>query len=226
MESTRTRGRPGRPPGVRVNADGLTTRQRHIVTVIRDFVTRTGYPPTLREIGKAVGLSSTSSVSHQLIALEKKGVIRRDTHRPRAYALAGELAKSADTKAAPHTATVRVPLLGRITAVPITAEQDVADVLALPRRLVGSGEFFALELIDDAMTGAAIRSGDWVTVRRQSEVVNGDMVAAMVGGEAVVRRFELENGRVRLLPDHAAYEPVPGGDASVLGRVVAVMRRL
>ncbi|MFH8294931.1 transcriptional repressor LexA [Streptomyces sp. NPDC018059] len=220
-------GRPGRPRGIRTHADGLTTRQSHIVTAIRDFVQRNGYPPSMREIGKAVGLSSTSSVAHQLAALERKGAIRKDPHRPRAYSVPAEPADEARSTAADLPATAHVPLVGRIAAgAPITAEQEVEDVLELPRQLVGEGELFALEVVGDSMVDAAICSGDWVTVRRQPEAASGDIVAAMLDGEATVKRLKREDGHVWLLPHNANYSPILGDHATILGRVVAVMRRL
>ncbi|WP_098894179.1 transcriptional repressor LexA [Streptomyces sp. t99] len=223
MDTTSTAGRPGRPPGIRTHADGLTTRQSHIVTAIRDHIERTGYPPSMREIGAAVGLSSTSSVAHQLAALEKKRAIRKDPHRPRAYSLPPEPADVAELPA-----TASVPLVGRIAAgAPITAEQEVTDVFEMPRQLVGDGELFALEVVGDSMIGAAICSGDWVTVRRQPDAANGDIVAAMLDGEATVKRLKRdEDGHVWLLPHNAAYKPIPGDEASILGRVVTVMRRV
>lgn len=227
MDTTSTAGRPGRPPGIRTNADGLTTRQSHIVKTIRDHVERTGYPPSMREIGAAVGLSSTSSVAHQLAALEKKRAIRKDPHRPRAYSLPPEpVDEPADVAELPATASV--PLVGRIAAgAPIIAEQEVTDVFEMPRQLVGDGELFALEVVGDSMIGAAICSGDWVTVRRQPDAASGDIVAAMLDGEATVKRLKRdEDGHVWLLPHNAAYKPIPGDEASILGRVVTVMRRV
>ncbi|MFJ4010867.1 transcriptional repressor LexA [Streptomyces sp. NPDC090026] len=227
MDTTSTVGRPGRPPGIRTHADGLTTRQSHIVTAIRDHIERTGYPPSMREIGAAVGLSSTSSVAHQLAALEKKRAIRKDPHRPRAYSIPPEpVDEPADVAELPATASV--PLVGRIAAgAPITAEQEVTDVFEMPRQLVGDGELFALEVVGDSMIGAAICSGDWVTVRRQPDAASGDIVAAMLDGEATVKRLKRdEDGHVWLLPHNAAYEPIPGDEAFILGRVVTVMRRV
>ncbi|MFJ1837810.1 transcriptional repressor LexA [Streptomyces sp. NPDC088175] len=230
MDTTSTAGRPGRPPGIRTHADGLTTRQSHIVTAIRDHVERTGYPPSMREIGAAVGLRSTSSVAHQLMALERKGAIRKDPQTPRAYSVPPEPTDEPaeeTTAVAELPATVHVPLVGRIAAgAPITAEQEVADVLPLPRRLVGDGELFALEVVGDSMVDAAICSGDWVTVRRQPDAASGDIVAAMLDGEATVKRLKREDGHVWLLPHNAAYKPILGDEASILGRVVAVMRRV
>ncbi|MFJ9239728.1 transcriptional repressor LexA [Streptomyces anulatus] len=227
MDTTSTAGRPGRPPGIRTHADGLTTRQSHIVTAIRDHIERTGYPPSMREIGAAVGLSSTSSVAHQLAALEKKRAIRKDPHRPRAYSLPPEPADE-PAEVAELPATASVPLVGRIAAgAPITAEQEVTDVFEMPRQLVGDGELFALEVVGDSMIGAAICSGDWVTVRRQPDAASGDIVAAMLDGEATVKRLKRdEDGHVWLLPHNAAYKPIPGDEASILGRVVTVMRRV
>ncbi len=129
----------------------------------------------------------------------------------------------ADAGAAP----VCVPLVGRIAAgAPIPAEQDVEDVLRLPRQLVGEGEVFALEVVGDSMVDAAICDGDWVAVRRQSDALNGDIVAAMIDGEATVKRLRRYGGHVWLVPRNPAYEPIPGDQATILGRVVAVMRRL
>ncbi|NEA52937.1 transcriptional repressor LexA [Streptomyces sp. SID13666] len=225
MDNRKTAGRPGRPPGAPGNYDGLTTRQADIVATIRDFIDSTGYPPSMREIGQAVGLSSTSSVAHQLMVLERKGALRRDPHTPRAYVLPED---SRSTRPAGRTATARVPLIGRIAAgIPITAQEDIQDVLDLPRLLVGEGELFALEVVGDSMIDAAIVTGDWVTVRRQSSAASGDIVAAMIDGEATVKRFKRdEAGHAWLHPHNDAYSPIAGDDATILGRVVAVMRRM
>ncbi|MFB7673208.1 transcriptional repressor LexA [Kitasatospora purpeofusca] len=222
-------GLPGRPPGVRVGEDGLTGRQRRVVEVIRDSVQRRGYPPSMREIGQAVGLSSTSSVAHQVMALERKGVLRRDPHRPRAYTLSAyRLAESESaTPAVGRPSTSYVPLVGRIAAGgPILAEQTVEDVFPLPRQLVGEGELFALTVRGDSMIEAAICDGDWVTVRRQPVAENGDIVAAMIDGEATVKRLKREDGRIWLMPHNPVYEPINGDNATILGKVVAVLRRL
>ncbi len=222
------RALPGRPPGIRADSSGLTDRQRRVIEVIRDSVQRRGYPPSMREIGQAVGLSSTSSVAHQLMALERKGFLRRDPHRPRAYEVRGSDAPStqpADTAGKP--AASYVPLVGRIAAGgPILAEESVEDVFPLPRQLVGDGELFVLKVVGDSMVEAAICDGDWVTVRRQPVAENGDIVAAMLDGEATVKRFKREDGHVWLLPHNAAYQPIAGDEATILGKVVAVMRRI
>ncbi|MFF4344294.1 transcriptional repressor LexA [Kitasatospora sp. NPDC001540] len=221
---------PGRPPGVRTDEAGLTQRQRRIVDVINDSVQRRGYPPSMREIGQAVGLSSTSSVAHQLLALERKGLVRRDPHRPRAYTVSHHRLAALGDAAAPGAAGLplsHVPLVGRIAAGgPILAEQDLEDVLLLPRQLVGEGELFALTVRGNSMEGAAICDGDWVAVRRQPVAENGDIVAAMIDGEATVKRFKREDGKIWLLPHNPAYEPIPGESATILGKVVAVLRRL
>ncbi|NGO71940.1 transcriptional repressor LexA [Streptomyces boncukensis] len=223
------RSLPGRPPGIRADSSGLTDRQRRVIEVIRDSVQRRGYPPSMREIGQAVGLSSTSSVAHQLMALERKGFLRRDPHRPRAYEVRGSDTPStqatADTTGKPSASYV--PLVGRIAAGgPILAEESVEDVFPLPRQLVGDGELFVLKVIGDSMVEAAICDGDWVTVRRQPVAENGDIVAAMLDGEATVKRFKREEGHVWLLPHNSAYQPIPGDDATILGKVVAVLRRV
>ncbi|WP_103503153.1 MULTISPECIES: transcriptional repressor LexA [Streptomyces] len=223
-----TRSMPGRPPGIRADSSGLTDRQRRVIEVIRDSVQRRGYPPSMREIGQAVGLSSTSSVAHQLMALERKGFLRRDPHRPRAYEVRGaETPTPQPSDAGGKPAASYVPLVGRIAAGgPILAEESVEDVFPLPRQLVGDGELFVLKVVGDSMIEAAICDGDWVTVRRQPVAENGDIVAAMLDGEATVKRFKREDGQIWLLPHNAAYQPIPGGDATILGKVVAVMRRL
>jgi repressor LexA len=223
------RSLPGRPPGIRADSSGLTDRQRRVIEVIRDSVQRRGYPPSMREIGQAVGLSSTSSVAHQLMALERKGFLRRDPHRPRAYEVRGsdQAVTVQPTDTAGKPAASYVPLVGRIAAGgPILAEESVEDVFPLPRQLVGDGELFVLKVVGDSMIEAAICDGDWVTVRRQPVAENGDIVAAMLDGEATVKRFKREDGHVWLLPHNAAYEPIPGDDATILGKVVAVLRRV
>jgi repressor LexA len=213
---------------------GLTPRQRKILEVIRDSVQRRGYPPSMREIGEAVQLTSTSSVSHQLTALQRKGYLRRDPHRPRALEvrLPGEpvlwVESGGDDDSLVNRPTAAyVPLVGRIAAGgPILAEERVEDVFALPKQLVGEGTLFLLQVAGDSMIEAAIADGDWVVVRQQPVADNGDIVAAMIDGEATVKTFKRKDGHVWLMPHNAAYEPIPGDEATVLGRVVAVLRRL
>jgi repressor LexA len=231
-------------PDAPAGGDGLTPRQRLVLETIRDAVERRGYPPSMREIGEAVGLTSPSSVAHQLSSLERKGYLRRDPNRPRAIevilpgerggvvadlpagATPGRLpddAAPADAQPAPSY----VPVLGRIAAGgPILAEQAVEDMFPLPRQLVGDGELFLLKVVGDSMIEAAICDGDWVTVRRQEDAENGDIVAAMLDGEATVKTLKRRDGHVWLLPQNPAYPPIPGDEAVVLGRVVAVLRRI
>ncbi|HET6818861.1 MAG TPA: transcriptional repressor LexA [Mycobacteriales bacterium] len=208
------------------DASGLTSRQRLVLEVIRDSVERRGYPPSMREIGEAVGLTSTSSVAHQLATLQRKGYLRRDANRPRAVevTLPGDDATGeGDARPAP----AYVPVVGRIAAGgPILAEQVVEDVFPLPRQLVGEGQLFLLQVKGDSMIDAAIADGDWVVVRQQPTADNGDIVAAMLDGEATVKTFSRKDGHVWLLPHNTSYAPIPGDEATVLGRVTAVLRRV
>jgi repressor LexA len=219
---------PDGPP----DATGLTPRQRKVLEVIRESVERRGYPPTIREIGQAVGLTSTSSVSHQLQTLQKKGFLRRDPSRPRAVdvRLPGEMPDADVDEAAvraAHPQPAYVPVVGRIAAGgPVLAEQAVEDVFPLPRELVGSGTLFLLKVVGDSMVEAAITDGDWVVVRQQPTAENGDIVAAMIDGEATVKTWKRRDGHVWLLPHNPAYAPIPGDDAVVLGRVVTVLRKV
>ncbi|WP_030237543.1 transcriptional repressor LexA [Streptomyces sp. NRRL S-350] len=221
--------RSGRPRGIRTGEDGLTDRQRAVIECIRDSVERRGYPPSMREIGQAVGLTSTSSVAHQLTALERKSLVYKDPHRPRAYCLSNYRLgiTGVPEPAAIRPSTSYVPVVGRIAAGgPILAEQTVEDVFPLPRQLVGEGELFALAVRGHSMVEAAICDGDWVTVRRQPVAENGDIVAAMIDGEATVKRLKREDGKVWLMPHNPDYQPIPGDNATILGKVVAVLRRL
>ena len=216
--------------------DGLTQRQRRVLEVIRDSIDRRGYPPSVREIGEAVGLSSASSVAHQLSVLQKKGWLRRDPNRPRALdvRLPGEIAAAGAAAVPPPAAEdaaspapTYVPLVGRIAAGgPVLAEQAVEDVFPLPRELVGEGTLFMLKVTGDSMVEAAICDGDWVVVRQQPTAENGEIVAAMIDGEATVKTYKRRDGHVWLLPHNPAYEPIPGDEATVLGRVVTVLRRV
>jgi repressor LexA len=215
------------------DATGLTPRQRRVLEVIRDSVERRGYPPSMREIGEAVGLTSTSSVAHQLATLQRKGFLRRDPNRPRAvevtvppggaHAAPYDETGEGDSRPAP----TYVPVVGRIAAGgPILAEQAIEDVFPLPRQLVGEGTLFLLQVRGDSMIDAAIADGDWVVVRQQPTADNGDIVAAMIDGEATVKTFRRRDGHVWLIPHNPAYDPIPGDEATVLGRVTAVLRRV
>ncbi|QGF25283.1 transcriptional repressor LexA [Raineyella fluvialis] len=219
----------------------LTPRQRLILDLIRATVEDRGYPPTVRELGEAAGLSSPSSVSHQLKVLEEKGYIRRDPNRPRAMeVVTGSDAASPEASSGPEVpafdptglrdampTAVNVPVVGRIAAgVPITAEEHIEDVFALPKQLVGEGTVFMLEVRGDSMIEAAICDGDWVVVRQQPDAENGDIVAAMLDDEATVKTFKRTADKVWLLPHNPAFEPIDGSAATVLGKVVAVLRRV
>jgi len=210
--------------------DGLTTRQRRIMEFIRGWVAQHGYPPSVREIGEAVELVSPSSVAYQLKELEKKGLLRRDPNRPRAVDVRTSSDLSADEDEAllaSRPEPAYVPLVGRIAAGgPILAEQAIDDVFPLPRELVGEGTLFLLKVKGDSMIEAAICDGDWVVVRQQPEAETGDIVAAMIDGEATVKTFRRREGHVTLMPANPAFEPIPGDDATILGRVVTVMRRI
>jgi len=231
---------PDRDPG-----DGLTTRQRRVLEVIRNSVDRRGYPPSLREIGEAVGLASPSSVSHQVSALERKGYLRKDPNRPRALeVLSPDSALDArgyrQSHDLPHDDSVDVtgsgdarptpayvPVLGQIAAgVPITAEEVVDDVFALPRQIVGEGELFLLKVIGDSMIDAAICEGDWVVVRQQPTADNGDIVAALLDNEATVKTFKRKDGHVWLMPHNETFSPIDGDFATILGKVTAVLRKV
>ncbi|HEU5157279.1 MAG TPA: transcriptional repressor LexA [Streptosporangiaceae bacterium] len=217
---------------------GLTQRQRMVLEVIRDSVQRRGYPPSMREIGEAVGLTSTSSVSHQLRTLQRKGYLRRDPNRPRAVevrvpgqptvrVLPDSYETAAGQEESTHPAPAYVPLVGRIAAGgPILAEEAVEDIFTLPKQLIGEGTHFLLQVTGDSMIEAAIADGDWVVVRQQPVAESGDIVAAMIDGEATVKTFKRADDHVWLLPQNASYDPIPGDDATILGRVVAVLRKI
>jgi len=234
-------------------ADGLTPRQRGVLDTIRTSVETRGYAPSMREIGEAVGLTSPSSVKHQLTTLERKGYLRRDPNRPRAMELVtpGPAANSATTeltgrptgrslRSVPlpvrasteedqdnHPSPSYVPVVGRIAAGgPILAEQMVEDVFPLPRQLVGDGELFLLKVSGESMIDAAICDGDWVVVRRQPVAENGEIVAAMIDGEATVKTFKRIDGHVWLMPHNDAFSPILGDEATILGRIVTVLRSL
>ncbi|EOM78244.1 transcriptional repressor LexA [Rhodococcus rhodnii] len=209
---------------------GLTDRQRRVLNVIRDTVAQRGYPPSIREIGDAVGLNSTSSVAHQLRTLERKGLLKRDPNRPRAVNVQIVTDPAPQTTPAtldaPTEATM-VPVLGRIAAGgPILAEEAVEDVFPLPRELVGQGSLFLLKVVGESMVDAAICDGDWVVVRQQNVADNGDVVAAMIDGEATVKTFKRTGKDVWLMPHNELFEPINGNDAVILGKVVTVMRKL
>ena len=213
-------------PDTERGPDGPTARQRRILNEIKHAVETRGYPPSVREIGEVVGLTSPSSVNYQLKALERKGFLRRDPNRPRAIEVLmpdHDVTGRGDDRPTPRY----VPVVGRIAAGgPILAEQSVETVFPLPSELVGDGDLFLLKVVGESMIEAAICDGDWVVVRRQPGADNGEIVAAMLEDEATVKTFKRRDGHVWLMPHNPAFEPIPGDDAQILGKVVAVLRRV
>jgi repressor LexA len=201
---------------------GLSPRQQRILAVIREWVERHGYPPTVREIGAAVGLRSPSSVTYHLNVLERRGLLRRaaggfralDARRPTT------VGPSADRVG------VRVPLLGTVAAgAPIVAEEHVEEILTLPCELVGRGTLFALHVRGDSMIEAGIADGDIVVVRKQKVADNGDIVVAMIDDEATVKVYRTRGGRIELVPRNPLYPVIPADQAVILGKVVCLLHR-
>ncbi|MCW2823438.1 MAG: repressor LexA [Aeromicrobium sp.] len=218
---------------------GLTARQRKVLVFLRDEIETRGDPPSMREIGAAVGLTSTSSVAHQLRALEGMGYVKRDPNRPRALEIflpdvlaarramspAAEIDETGINDAAPTA--VNIPMVGRIAAGgPILAEERVEEIFPMPKSLVGDGTLFMLEVSGDSMIDAAICNGDYVVIRQQPNAENGEIVAAMLDGEATVKTFQRKDGQVWLLPHNDDYSPIDGTHATILGKVTAVIRRV
>lgn len=229
----RTSHRPDRDDDTPNLAD-LSPRQRRILEVIRDAVVLRGYPPSIREIGDAAGLQSTSSVAYQLKELEKKGFLRRDPNKPRAVDVR-HLPGDSTPKKAPAPATVPpeasatsyVPIVGSIAAgSPILAEENVDDYFPLPSDVVGDGELYMLKVSGDSMRDAGILHGDWIVVRSQPVAEEGEFVAALIDGEATVKEFHKDATGVWLLPHNDAYDPIDGTHAQIMGKVVSVMRKL
>jgi repressor LexA len=205
-------------------AHGLTARQLKILGAIKDALETNGYPPSMREIGVVAGLTSPASVKYQLEALEKKGFIRRDPTRGRALEVLMPDEKTAENST-PVDATRYIPLVGRIAAGgPITAEQSVEETFPLPESLVGSGELFMLKVVGESMINAAICDGDFVVIRAQKDCNNGEIVAAMIDGEATVKTFSRKNGHIWLLPANDEFAPIDGDNCEILGKVTAVIR--
>ncbi|MFF3572018.1 transcriptional repressor LexA [Nocardia jiangxiensis] len=203
----------------------LPPRQQRILAAIRDSVVRHGYPPSTREIGQAVGLRSTSTVSRHLKALEDKGFLRRSESVSRPIDVRLFLRSAAAPERDENA--VEVPVVGDIAAgTPILAQEHAEDTLTLSRQLVGRGTVFGLRVRGDSMIDAAICDGDIVVVRRQPDAQTGEIVAAMIDGEATVKVFRRRNGHVYLEPRNPAYSVIDGDDAVVLGKVVSVMRRM
>lgn len=214
-------------------APDLTERQQRIMAAIRTLHAEHGFAPSLREIGEACGLRSTSSVQHQLNVLESKGCIRRDPNKGRAIEVvdvsptAVDVNPFPDAQSASFMASTDVPLVGAIAAgAPITAEQHVEDVMRLPVRLTGTGRLFMLEVHGDSMIDAAICNGDFVVVREQQTAENGDIVAALLDDEATVKTFRNENGHIWLIPHNPNYAPIDGTHAQIMGKVVTVLRKM
>ena len=213
-------------PGTR-RRKSLSDKQLAILEVIQRSVATRGYPPSMREIGDAVGLASLSSVTHQLNQLELSGYLRRDPNRTRALEVLIEVPTADDGSEStiPVGDAAMVPLVGRIAAgVPITAEQQVEEVFPLPRQLVGKGDLFMLKVVGESMIDAAICDGDWVVVRQQKDAENGEIVAAMLDEEATVKVFQRRDGHTWLLPRNTSFAPIVGDQAEILGKVVAVLR--
>ncbi len=212
----------------------LTSRQRTILDFIRDRVNEKGFPPSVREIGEAVGLTSTSSVAHQLRVLEEKGYLRRDPNTPRAMLVTDDAQPLPEEEteepvkaAALPDSLVPVPLLGQIAAgAPILADENETETFPLPRELVGDGDLFLLRVKGDSMIDAAICDGDFVVIRSQQTAENGEIVAALLDDEATVKTLSRRDGHVWLLPANDSYAPIPGDDARVMGKVVSVFRKL
>jgi len=239
--STRPNDNVSELPDGPADATGITPRQRRVLECIRESIETRGYPPSIREIGNEVGLTSSSSVAHQLRTLERLGFLRRDPNRPRALevllpdvmAARRSIGNSADfgfdetDLGDDQPAPSYVPLVGQIAAGgPILADERVEEVFPLPKSLVGDGTLFLLEVKGDSMIDAAICDGDYVVVRQQPTAENGETVAAMIDGEATVKTFQRKRNKVWLLPHNDAYEPIDGTDATILGKVTTVLRRM
>jgi repressor LexA len=214
---------------------GLSARQWKIVPVIEDSIRSNGYGPSLREIGEAVGLASTSSVSYQLSVLVEKGYLTREAKRPRTAVLRDQLQRpaAAEPTAPAARGIASVPLVGRIAAGrPIFADESVEAVIPLPRELVGDGNLIMLRVAGESMIDAAIADGDWVVVRRETDIENGDIVAAMIESdtsadqEATVKTFKRVDGHIWLIPHNPAFTPLLADRAESIGKVVSVLRRL
>ncbi len=208
----------------------ITKRQQQIYDFILSYQQEKGYPPSVREMASAVGLSSPSTVHAHLNALEEHGLIKRDSTKPRALELFkqdGSPAVLAKVEENPSRGTVTLPLIGRVAAgIPILAEQNVEDTFTLPSEIATESSSFILEVHGDSMINAGIFNGDFIVVREQPNAMNGEIVVAMIDNEATVKTFYKERGRVRLQPENDAMEPIYASNPTILGKVVALMRRL
>jgi repressor LexA len=198
----------------------LTPKQAAILAVIKKNIRQKGYPPSVREIGQAVGLSSSSTVHGYLKKLESKGYLRRDAAKPRAMEVLDDLEGD-------KVEFVNVPLLGRVAAgMPILAVENREELFPLPTHFTGSGEFFMLTVRGDSMIEAGILNDDMVVVRSQHDVNNGDVVVALLDEEATVKRFFREDGRVRLQPENRSMDPIYATDLQILGKVIGLVRKI
>ncbi len=203
--------------------DDLTERQREILDYIKKEVDTKGYPPSVREIGEAVGLSSSSSVHAQLEKLEVLGYLRRDPTKPRAIEILGSMEGREEFR---FKDLVNVPIVGMVTAgEPILAEQNVQDYFPLPKDFTSSTEVFMLRVRGDSMINAGIHDGDMVVVNQETSAYNGDIVVALLGEEATVKRFFKEQQHVRLQPENEKYEPIITTEVQILGKVVGLVRK-
>lgn len=207
----------------------ITKRQQQIYDFIRAYQQEKGYPPSVREMAAAVGLSSPSTVHAHLSALEDHGLIKRDKTKPRAlevFEQDGTSVKTAEVRAMPDRGSVSLPLVGRVAAgMPILAEQNVEDTFTLPTEIVTDSSSFVLEVHGNSMVNIGIYNGDYIVVREQKSAMNGEIVVAMIDGEATVKTFYKEHGRVRLQPENDAMEPIFATNPTILGKVVALLRR-
>jgi repressor LexA len=201
----------------------LTKRQQEIYDFIRGYSSKHGYPPTVRDIGKAVGLASSSTVHAHLANLEKAGLLRRDPTKPRALELLDRAADAVKSVVRPSG----LPLVGHVAAgQPILAEENIEEYVAVPEIAGGDDGEFILRIRGDSMKDAGILEGDFVVVRRQDTAGDGEIVVALVGEDATVKRFFRESDHVRLQPENAAMEPIRSRDVRVIGRVVGVFRKV
>ncbi|KJS83380.1 MAG: hypothetical protein JM58_12740 [Peptococcaceae bacterium BICA1-8] len=201
----------------------VSARQMEILSFIKSELRSKGYPPSVREIGEAVGLNSSSTVHGHLLQLEKKGFIRRDPTKPRAIEIVNNEPQSNKlTKE-----IINVPILGQVAAgIPILAEENIEDVFPLPWEIVRSEHVFMLRVIGDSMINAGILNGDLVLVRQQNTARNGEIVVALIETEATVKRFFLEKDCIRLQPENDALEPIYSRDAQIMGKVIGVYRQI
>ncbi len=206
-----------------------TEKQQRILDVIRDYTAERGYPPSVREIGERVGLSSSSTVQSHLKTLERRGLLRRDPTKPRALVPADYTRPLAAAAPAGDDvpATISLPIVGRVAAgTPITATENVEDTFVLPAAFVRRSGSFMLRVQGDSMIDAAILDGDLIVVEPRPDATNGEIVVAMIDGEATVKRFYREAGRIRLQPENPTMAPIYADDVTIVGRVEAVVRRL